>query len=54
MGRWVESRADGRIGRWVEECIGKNVMRELGRWVVLRQVEDGSEKGMRWVDEMYR
>lgn len=27
---WVESRADGRIGRWVEECIGKNVMRE---WV---------------------
>lgn len=53
MGRWVESRADGRIGRWVEECIGKNVMR-VGRWVALRQVEDGSEKGMQWVDEMYR
>lgn len=26
----------------------------VGRWVALRQVEDGSEKGIRWVDEMYR
>lgn len=26
----------------------------VGRWVALRQVEDGSEKGMRWVDEMNR